>query len=281
MTIGELKARHQAPPGPVLDVHVHPVSGFGPHRALAPEEDAQWLLAAADRAGVSHLILFSLHPTTPREPTPEQFREANDLCLQAAETQPDRLLPFCYLNPQYPAECLAEIERCIASHKFVGVKLWVALRASDPRVIQVVEAASEHGVPVLQHAWEKTTGNLDGESTPADVAKLARAVPNSHIIMAHLNGHGMKGIERVHACTNIYVDTSGGDPEIGMVELACRRLGPRRVVFGSDAPIRHYGVQMGKVLGANLTEDQKRAILWDNAVRLLPAWAKIEGALVS
>jgi hypothetical protein len=278
MTIPELKARLQAPPGPVLDVHVHPSSSFGPYRAETPEDDARSLLAAADRGGVSHLILFSLHPECPRSPATQQCLEANDLCLRACSVAPERLLPFCYVNPTWPDEAIAEMRRCVEQHRFVGVKLWVALRASDPRVATVVEAAAGLGVPVLQHAWDKVTGNLEGESFPADVAKLARTVPEARIIMAHLNGHGLRGIERVAACTNIYVDTSGGDPEAGMVEAACRRLGYRRVVYGSDAPIRHFGVQMGKVLGARLPEAQKRAILWDNAVALLPSWAAIQTA---
>ncbi len=281
MTPTELRARLRPPAGPVLDVHVHPVSGFGPYRAETPESDARRLLESADRGGVSHLVLFSLHPTCPRAPEPAQFREANDLCLRACDAAPDRLLPFCYVNPAHVKESLAEIERCIGSHRFVGLKLWVALKASDPRVAEIVTAATAHGAPVLQHAWDKTGGNLDTESTPDDVARLSRAVPEAKLIMAHLNGHGMRGIERIHACPNVHVDTSGGDPEVGMVELACRRLGYRRVVFGSDAPIRHYGVQMSKVLGADLTDKQKRAVLWDNAVRLLPAWAKIAGELAS
>lgn len=279
MTITELRSHLQPPAGPILDVHVHPVTGFSPYGPATPEEDAARLIASAARGGVTHQILFCLHPTCPRNPTPEQCIEANDLCLRACDTAPDRLLPFCYVNPEHVDESLAEIERCIGSHRFVGLKLWVALRANDPRVATVVEAATAHGVPVLQHAWHKTTGNLVGESTPADVAKLARAVPDAKIIMAHLNGHGLRGIERIQACTNIYVDVAGGDPELGMVDTACQRLGYRRVVFGTDAPIRHYGTVVGKVLAADLTDEQKRAIFWDNAVRLLPSWAKLEGAL--
>ncbi|MCC7492537.1 MAG: amidohydrolase family protein [Fimbriimonadaceae bacterium] len=279
MTAAELRARWRPPEGPVLDIHVHPVSGFGPYGAAGPAEDARRLLESADRAGVTHLALFCLHPSCPREPTPQQCREANDLCLEACDAAPDRLLPFCYLNPAYPDEALAELDRCVAAHLFVGVKLWVAVRASDPRVARIVEAATRHGAPVLQHAWDKVTGNEPGESLPGDVARLARAVPAAKLIMAHLNGHGLRGIERVQACTNLCVDTSGGDPEAGMVELACRRLGYRRVIFGSDAPIRHYGVQMAKVLGADIPERWKRAILWDNAVSLLPGWAKLAGSL--
>ena len=87
--------------------------------------------------------------------------------------------------------------------------------------------------------------------------------------MAHLNGVGYRGIEAVADVPNVVVDTSGGDPESGMVEAAVSRLGARRVVYGSDAPIRHFGVTMNKVLGADIPDADKRAILWDNALRIL------------
>ena len=87
--------------------------------------------------------------------------------------------------------------------------------------------------------------------------------------MAHLNGVGYRGIEAVVDVPNVVVDTSGGDPESGMVEAAVRRLGAHRVVYGSDAPIRHFGVTMNKVLGADISDAAKRAILWDNASRIL------------
>ena len=124
-------------------------------------------------------------------------------------------------------------------------------------------------MPVLQHAWLKTTGNLPGESTPFDVADLARRHPLARIIMAHLNGVGYRGIEAVVDVPNVVVDTSGGDPESGLVEAAVHRLGARRVVYGSDAPIRHFGVTMNKVLGADIPDEAKRSILWDNALRVL------------
>ena len=75
---------------------------------------------------------------------------------------------------------------------------------------------------------------------------------------------------------NVCVDTSGGDPESGVVELAVERLGAGRVVFGSDAPIRHFGVCLAKVLGANLPWETKRMILWDNLQKRLPEWVRTE-----
>ena len=92
------------------------------------------------------------------------------------------------------------------------------------------------------------------------------------------NGCNPRGIEEVADTPNVCVDTSGGDPEAGVVELAVERLGADRVVFGSDAPIRHFGVCLAKVLGAQLPSVVKRQILWDNLQARLPPWGRTEGS---
>ncbi len=268
MTLASLRQK-LLPGGPALDIHVHPLNCFGSYGVSSPVEDAERLVATARRSGVTRMCVFSLYETTPYEPTPDQCRQANDYVLRMRDARPDAILPFCYVTPAFPDEAVAEIERCVGKHAMAGVKLWVARKATDPGLDPIMEAAVSKDAPVLQHAWLKTTGNLPGESTPFDVADLARRHPRARIIMAHLNGVGYRGIEAVADVPNVVVDTSGGDPESGLVEAAVRRLGPHRVVYGSDAPIRHFGVTMNKVLGADIPDADRRAILWDNALRIL------------
>ena len=271
------KLREQVkPPCPALDVHVHPLNCFGMYKVTSPREDANMLIASARRSGVEKMCLFSLYTTCPREPSMAQCREANDYALAMRDLEPDVFLPFCYVNPAFPDESVAEIDRCVGQDRMCGIKLWVSRRAIDKGLDPIMMRSVELGVPVLQHAWDKTTGNLPGESFPWDVADLARRHPKAKIIMAHLNGCGLKGIVAVADCPNLVVDTSGGDPESGIVEAAVRVLGANRVVFGSDAPIRHFAVQMGKTLGTTLPETVKRDIMWNNAARLLPKWAGVK-----
>lgn len=274
-TLTELREKLR-PVWPVLDVHVHPMGCFGPHRTTSAREDAMMLAETGKRFGVGKMCVFSLHPSCPIEPSPEQCREANDYALAMRDAMPEVFIPFCYVNPMFPDEAVTEVKRCIVGERMAGIKLWIACRASDARLDPILEHAAEFGVPVLQHAWINTLGSSEGASYPADVADLARRHPDAHIIMAHLHGAGLRGIEDIAEYPNVVVDTSGSDPESGIVEAAVHSLGPQRVVFGSDAPIRHFGTQLGKVLGADLPDSTKRAILWENAARILPPWASVK-----
>lgn len=263
------------PPCAALDFHTHPLADFGPYAVSSPREDAGLLAGAARRAGIRRAVVFSLHHECPRQPTMAQCREANDYALRLRDAQPEMLVPFCYVSPMYPDEAAHEVERCVEKEQMAGIKLWVACRASEPGLDPILAQAASSGVPVLQHAWRKTVGQLERESYPADVANLARRFPQVQIVMAHLNGVNPRGIEAVRSCANVAVDTSGGDPEAGIVTYAVARLGAHRVVYGSDAPIRHPSVMMSKVLSAGLDRDAVRDILWNNAARMLPAWTGV------
>lgn len=267
------------PIGPVLDVHVHPLPVPGVGINGTPRQAVDFLIRHADSAGVSRMVMMNLGPTRPIAPTPQQFRDANDVCLKMRDLEPDRLLSFAYVNPAFPDESRAELDRMVRHNAMAGVKLWVAVKCSDPRVIDVVRHAAALGVPVLQHTWIKASGNQAGESSPADLAELARAVPEAKIIMGHLLGGGYRGIEFIRDLPNVYVETGGSEPEQGVVEQAVSRLGSRRVIFGSDATGRHMAIQLGKVLGTRLSDTTKKRILWDNLVRILPASAGLKMTL--
>lgn len=244
-------------PYPIIDVHTH---------IRAPDETGA-LVARGARFGIARFGVSAVFVGGP-DPTPEQCREANDCVLAARDRHPEAVLPFCYVNPRHTEAALAELERCVAGHGMVGVKLWIALPASDVRVATVARRAAELGVPVLQHSWYKRVGHAECESTPADVAVLAARVPAATIIMAHLFGGGQRGLADIAPHPNVLADVSGGEPEAGRLEEAVAALGAGRIVFGSDAFGRSYATQLAKVVGARIDDDARRQILWDNAQRL-------------
>jgi predicted TIM-barrel fold metal-dependent hydrolase len=251
----------------IVDCHVH----FPAEGSVYREADVARCLALADRAGIDRLVyLFNTADSGGVDPTPDDIRRNNDLGMELATRHPDRFSAFCYLNPAHdPAFLGAEMDRCFGDGPCAGIKLWISVHADDVRLDPIMARAASLGVPVLHHAWYKATEYAHNESTPAQVATLARRHRDVKIIMAHLAGGGARGVLDVRDCPNVLVDTSGGQPVSGLVGYAVAQLGPDRVVFGSDWPIRDFAVQRARVEGAELASEDRARILGGTMARLL------------
>jgi predicted TIM-barrel fold metal-dependent hydrolase len=141
----------------------------------------------------------------------------------------------------------------------------------------IVRRATELKALVFQHTWIKVTGNLPGESTPAELAALAARHPDAAIICGHTGGDWERGVRAIRPYKNVYADLAGGDPAAGETEMAVRELGAERVLYGSDAGGRSFASQLAKVYGADIPEDAKRLILGANTLRLLTPILKAKG----
>jgi hypothetical protein len=214
------------------------------------------------------------------EPAPAQLREQNDQVLEALRHWSHRAFGFVYLSPQHVEASLAEFDRCVRNGPMVGVKLWVAKRASARELDPIVEAAASMNAVIFQHTWRKTTGNLPGESEPADAVELAARHPGVPIICGHTGGEWETGIRTIRHAPAIYADIAGSDPYSGFVEMAVRELGASRVIYGSDAAGRSFASQLGKVMGADIGEADRQLILGGNLKRLLAPILRRKGIRV-
>jgi hypothetical protein len=203
------------------------------------------------------------------DPAPDLLRAQNDQVLEALRAGRGRLLGFVYLNPNHLEFSLGELKRCVRDGPMVGVKLWVARRARERELDSIVSQASALKAVIFQHSWFKVGGNLTGESTPLDVAELAKRHPETKIICGHTGGEWESGIRAVRGLPNVMLDTAGSDPTSGFVEMAIREVGPERILYGSDIGGRSFASQIAKVTGANLTAEARRLILGENLKRML------------
>jgi predicted TIM-barrel fold metal-dependent hydrolase len=254
----------------IIDFHAHP--GYSQNLSELRRE-FRAALREAGCHGVDVICLNSLADWAP-SPAPPAVRKGNDAVQALMADHPKQVVGFCYVNPRHPEDAQREMERCGPEDGMAGIKVWRACKASDRRMEAIAERAAELGVPVLQHAWDLAGGNGANDSTPADVAALAARHPETTIVMAHLTGAGELGLAEIAPYDNVLVDTSGGEPEAGLVELAVRRLGAERVIFASDSPVRSYGSALGRVLGAKLATRARQLILSGNARRLLARRAR-------
>ncbi|MGH9718921.1 MAG: amidohydrolase family protein, partial [Bryobacteraceae bacterium] len=203
-----------------------------------------------------------------------------DQVLQAISHWHHRAFGFVYLNPNHLEFSLRELDRCVRDGPMVGVKLWVAKRADAPEVDAMVERAAALRAVIFQHTWLKVDGNLRGESTPFDVAALARRHPSVPLICGHTGGDWERGARVVRGLKNVSLDLAGSNPTAGFVEMAVREAGADRVIYGSDVGGRSFGSQLGKVLGAGISEEARRAILGENLKRMMMPILQAKGVRV-
>lgn len=253
-----------------VHTHLHGVEG------RTPEERMANLIRFADRMGVERVCLYMGYPFL-IDPTPRQLREQNDQAQRALAHYHDRAFGFVYASGKLPDESVREIDRCVKNGPMVGVKLWVARRASEKELDPIIARAAELKAPILQHTWLKTTGNFAGESTPQDLVELAKRHTTATLICGHSGGDWQLGIRAVRSTPSLYIETGGSDPTSGFVEFAVKELGADRVLFGSDAGGRSFASQLAKVQGADVPDDMKKKILGENLKRLLTPILKDKG----
>lgn len=259
----------------IWDLHTH-LNGVP---GSTPEARLGHLLEYADRMGIARLCVF-MGLEFAEDPSPERMRQENDEVLRAIRAFPDRALGFVYLNPRHSQASLDELNRCVRDGPMVGVKLWVAQRCNSPELDPIIARAAELKALIFQHTWMKITGNLPGESTPADLAELASRHPEASLVCGHSGGNWELGIRIIRPYPNIYADLAGGDPTAGFTEMAVRELGSERVLYGSDAGGRSFASQLAKVYGAAIPARAKRLILAGNLQRLLRPILRQKGRML-
>lgn len=259
----------------IWDVHTH----FSGVTGETPEERFERLIQFADRMGIERLCV-SMGMNWSHDPSPDDLRRQNDEVLRAVTRWPRRAFGFVYLSPNHVEASLAELDRCVRDGPMVGAKLWVARRCNAPELDPIVRRATELKAVILQHTYVKATGNLPGESTPMDLAELAHRHPDATFICGHTGADWEIGIPAIRDCKNVYADLCGSDPTAGFTELAVRELGPKRVLYGSDAGGRSFASQLAKVFGADIRESAKKLILGENLKRLLTPILKQKGVNV-
>lgn len=248
----------------VIDAHAHlawraPGSNW--------EERDRALIDAADRLGIDRLACSNLCPRRPS--VPEDFRQANEWAGESMREHPDRILAYCYVNPGWIREAAEEVRRRIGEG-FIGVKLYNEYPCSEPVVFPLVELCIELGVPILHHAghshyYVEAQPRMSGGT---HIAQLANRYPEATIICGHLGGGGdwEWQIKALRSAPTAYADTSGSVVDEGMIEMAVQVMGAERLLFACDMSMT---AGVGKVRGAQISDEQRAMILGANFERIL------------
>ena len=236
----------------IVDMHAH-VGEWG--RFPMPGRGVDAMVRQMDLAGVEKMIVAHEACMTPN------VEYGNDHVIAAMRKHPDRILGFATAYPAVPRLGLDEIRRCfdlgmcaMKLHTGAGVPY------SSPLYDGIWRFADERHMPVLIHA----------DPDPKEWEHILSRYRDIMLLLGHAGASRPElFVECAKKYDNAVLDLASSVSRFGLVEYFVKEVGAERVVFGTDMPWMAVTQQIGRVVFADITEDQKRMILVENAARIL------------
>jgi|LSQX01.2.fsa_nt_gb predicted TIM-barrel fold metal-dependent hydrolase len=251
----------------IFDAHAHIAhdGSMGIASIQLPYNDGDGLVGTMDRLGINRAILSTWSGITLGDPA------SNDIALAAVERHPERLLAFGTVNPRYPEEAAAELDRVFRSGRVVGYKPYPPRQMvplTDIRHRPMLEWADRQGAPVLCHGGLSPQGSV----TPDQLAALAPMYPNAKFVLAHAGSSWALAEALIPAArrhSNILAEITYTAILYGLVEYLVREMGRDRVLFGTDCVMRDAAPQLGWAAWARIPLADKRLVLGGNIAAVL------------
>jgi uncharacterized protein len=251
-------SRCDAIPAPVtiVDCHCHAGLGDGLTGPWDTEARLDHYLARADRAGIARTVLFATFHS--------DYGVANREVARIVRDGRGRFAGFAFVHPERDRGRIdGLVAEAVHRFGFRGVKVH---RHDAPITREVCEVARVYSLPIL----------YDVMGEVATVELLAREYPDVTFIIPHLGSFAddwraqQALIDHLVRHPNVYTDTSGVR-RFDILRDAVRRAGPQKVLFGSDGPWLHPGLELEKVRLLDLNAEHEALVLGLNAQRILAA----------
>lgn len=243
----------------IIDCHCH--AGRGDLLSAPWNTDAPLAayLRRAEAAGIDKTVVFA--------PFHSNYARANAEVARIVARRPAKLIGFAFVHAARDAgRIFALVERAVTAWGFRGIKVH-GHDALPTR--EVCEAARAFGVPML----------VDVAGQAAVIDMFAPQYPDVNFIIPHLGSFrdDFRAQQGVIDCLvrhpNVYADTSGVRRFDYLVQ-AVKRAGARKLLFGSDGPWLHPGLELHKVALLGLPPREAAMVRGGNAARLLNLYAQ-------
>ncbi len=245
---------------PIYDMHGHLGRYYG---IWFPRPSAEEMVRSMDRANVrmlcfaSHAALFA----------PDL---GNRTAVQAVRQYPGRLRAYLSVNPNHPEHIRRDLS-LLDEHPdaFVGLKLHPEkhqVPATAPAYAPALQVAEERELLVLVHSWGGSRHN-----GPEQMRTLAARHPGIALILGHsLHGAWDEAVKIARDFAHVYLDlTALLDNDRGVIEKFADAGLADRMLFGTDLPWFSPVAALGCLLSADITDEDRHAVLHGNAEGLL------------
>ena len=238
----------------IIDCHCHAGRGDALTAPWNTDAPLKAYLRRARKAGITHTIVFPAFHS--------DYVVANRELARIVTARRDRLTAFAMVHCGRDAGRILEmLQEAVRRFNFRGVKVHGHEHLPTR---ELCEAASRLRIPVL--------ADVGGKAHVIDM--FAPQFPDVTFIIPHLGSFAdsfrahQEVIYQLVRYPNVFADTSGVRRFDYLVE-AVRRAGPHKLLFGSDGPWLHPGVELYKIRMLGLPREAEALILGENAKRLI------------
>jgi uncharacterized protein len=223
----------------LIDVHGH-VGGLG---LPTPLLELPQQIAASANHGIARTVVSSLRAIA------DDVEIGNAEAFAGARGTGEGLQAYVVVNPNDLEGACQSMDTAYARDDAVGAKLhcqWTSQPTASTACMRLLREVARRGRPLKIH--------VDGEGWDAALGGVAAEYPAWKVIVAH-GGPGtpsLDGAALVARTTNVYLELSTSFPDLPVVRQVVRTVGPRRLLFGTDAPLLDPGYALGLYVDAGV-----------------------------
>jgi uncharacterized protein len=238
----------------IIDCHCHAGKGDLMTAPWNTEAPIAPYLRRARAAGIDKTVVVA--------PFHSDYAKANAQVARIIASNPNQLIGFAVVHALRDAgRILSMVKQAVTRWDFRGIKVH-GHDALPTR--EVCEAARAFRLPLL----------VDIVGQVHVVEMLASQYPDVPFIIPHLGSFAddwraqLALIDHLVRHPNVYADTSGVR-RFDLLQQAVRRAGARKILFGSDGPWLHPGVELAKVHALGLPLCDAQLVMGGNLLRLI------------
>ena len=198
------------------------------------------------------------------------IKKANEQAYELKNLYGDFYEMGIRIHPNYPSQSIEEITFAYSNGcKIVGeVVPYISGYSYQNKGLDTILKAMDNKNMVFSFH-----SSVTDEKEEVAIERLVADHPTINFVAAHPGEkqNYMKHLKRIKQFNNYFLDLSGtGLFRFGMLNYGIKEVGVERFIFGSDFPVcdpamNVFGIQKDPFL----SEKEKRALLYDNAARLL------------
>lgn len=219
------------------------------------------LVRAGKAVGVEKFVVHSTATTV------HQVRAINDYIYSEMQRHPE-FIGFMTLHNEMTEEDVEKEVELALSRGMKGVKLHPDFQKFNIDDAENIYRVTAGRLPVLLHMGDKRYDF----SAPSRLEKMANKYPEQVFIGAHFGGYSAwEKVGCLKDLPNVYFDTSSSLAFLDKSRAAdlIHSFGYQRYMYGTDFPMWRHDEEFARFLALPLTEEEREAILYNNAARIL------------